>query len=167
MPLCVLQALQYLHSQGVIHRDLKPDNCLLTASRAVRVCDFGLARWATSRSMTGNKGTPAYMAPEVVSSAGLQARYSSAVDVYSFGVMLWAMITRRQPFGHIRNPFAIPPRVVAGERPPMPTEIPSRLRNLIAACWSASPQARPTFAQIEVRECCGAVCVCVCVCVCV
>ena len=60
-----LQGMRYLHSKGVIHRDLKPDNLLLTAAGQVRVCDFGLARVQASHSMTVNKGTPAYMAPYV------------------------------------------------------------------------------------------------------
>ena len=59
----IVQGMRYLHSKGVIHRDLKPDNLLLTSSGEIRVCDFGLARVQASGSMSVNKGTPAYMAP--------------------------------------------------------------------------------------------------------
>lgn len=146
--------MRYLHAKGVIHRDLKPDNLLLTASGHVRVCDFGLARVQASHSMTVNKGTPAYMAPETMTlstnAAGKQ--YTNAVDVYSFGILLWTMCTRRQPFGHIDNPFAIPAQVVAGVRPALPHRLPPRLGALITACWDPNPRSRPSFAQIEVRR---------------
>ena len=78
-------------------------------------------------------------------------RYTSAADVYSFGVLLWTLLTRQQPFAHITNVYAIPSQVVAGVRPAIPAEMPPLVASLVVACWAADPAARPTFADVEVR----------------
>jgi len=93
----VLDALGHAHHAGVIHRDLKPANLMVTESGAVKVMDFGIARVLGSEHFTHGglmMGTPAYMAPEQVSGAVIDAR----ADLYSMGVVFYRLVSGRLPF---------------------------------------------------------------------
>lgn len=118
----VLEAMALAHSKGVIHRDIKPDNVLLTSpddpsEATVRLGDFGIARLAQSESVraTGLLGTPAYMPPELFESGV----FSQASDVYAIGTMLYELIAGRTPFEGgtspmavgIRHVYSLPPRI--------------------------------------------------------
>jgi serine/threonine-protein kinase len=95
----ILEGLDYLHSQGVIHRDLKPQNIMLCSDGSLRIMDFGIAKVAASRRMTfggfsPTMGTPDYMAPEQVKGQ----RGDERTDIYSVGAILYEMLTGRVPF---------------------------------------------------------------------
>jgi eukaryotic-like serine/threonine-protein kinase len=93
----VLDALAVAHRAGLVHRDIKPENVLIAADSRVKVADFGLARAVTevTSAMTGTVfGTVAYLAPELVARGSSDAR----TDVYAAGILLYEMITGRQPF---------------------------------------------------------------------
>jgi len=93
----LLEALDYIHSQGIIHRDLKPDNILVEAGSRVRLLDFGLARTQgeTRLTQTGSvMGTPIYMSPEQVLGEDLDAR----TDLFSVGVIAYEALAGRPPF---------------------------------------------------------------------
>jgi eukaryotic-like serine/threonine-protein kinase len=95
----VAQALQYAHEQGVIHCDVKPENIFLQENDNVVLCDFGIARWVSGRSLfrfgfTSPLGTPAYMAPELL----WGKRGSVRSDIYAVGVVLYELLCGRTPF---------------------------------------------------------------------
>jgi serine/threonine-protein kinase len=96
----VCEALQYMHTNGVIHRDLKPQNIMLCNDGSIRIMDFGIARSQASRRLTfvgftPAMGTPDYMAPEQVRGS----RGDQRTDIYSLGAILYEMATGETPFG--------------------------------------------------------------------
>jgi len=90
------QGLHRAHKQGMIHRDVKPDNIMVSKTGAVKVMDFGIARVVESElTKTGNvMGTPAYMSPEQVNGEKIDARS----DIFSLGVILYELLTGTKPF---------------------------------------------------------------------
>lgn len=95
----ILQGVAYLHSQGIAHRDLKPENLLLKTKDSdfdVKIADFGLSSFVDSQKMMTACGTPAYVAPEVLSSGG--GGYDKEVDMWSIGVITYILLCGFAPF---------------------------------------------------------------------
>ncbi|PYP91881.1 MAG: hypothetical protein DMG65_06160 [Candidatus Angelobacter sp. Gp1-AA117] len=91
----VCKGLDYAHSHGIVHRDIKPANMMITANGTVKIMDFGIAKAGGSMTNTGQVlGTPNYMSPEQVKGKPLDGRS----DLFSFGVMLYEMVTGEKPF---------------------------------------------------------------------
>jgi fused-like protein len=90
------RALYYLHSQKIIHRDMKPQNVLVGANDVVKLCDFGFARAMSTQTMmvTSIKGTPLYMAPEIVQ----EKPYDFSADLWSLGVICYELCVGQPPF---------------------------------------------------------------------
>lgn len=150
----VARAMECLHANGIIHRDLKPDNLLLTANqKSVKLADFGLAREETvTEMMTAETGTYRWMAPELYSTVtlrqGEKKHYNNKVDVYSFGIVLWELLTNRMPFEGMSNLQAAYAAAFKQERPSLPEDISSDLAFIIQSCWVEDPNLRPSFSQI-------------------
>ncbi|XP_068641920.1 serine/threonine-protein kinase STY13 [Aristolochia californica] len=150
----IARAMECLHANGIIHRDLKPDNLLLTANKkTVKLADFGLAREeSVTEMMTAETGTYRWMAPELYSTVtlrhGEKKHYNNKVDVYSFGIVFWELLTNRMPFEGMSNLQAAYAAAFKQARPPVPEDLPKDLVFIIQSCWVEDPNMRPTFSQI-------------------
>jgi len=139
----------HLSKPVFIHRDLKTGNLLVDQNWNVKVSDFGLSHVKQKgegvRGSYGAIGTPLWMAPEVL----LNKEYNESADVYSYGIVLWELFTREDPFPNIENFDTMLEAVCRNnERPNIPDNCPATLKKLIQKCWSPKPNARPTFEEI-------------------
>ncbi len=153
----LLDALAAAHRAGVVHRDVKPENVLLTEDGRVKVADFGLAR-AASTSQSGTTtgmlmGTAAYLSPELVLRGVADARS----DVYAAGIMLFEMLTGRQPFlGEV--PIQVAYQHVNDDVPPpssLDPGLPVELDDLVTWSTARDPDERPRDARelvVDVRQ---------------
>lgn len=152
----IAEAMECLHSHGIIHRDLKPDNLLLTNDqKTVKLVDFGLAREETlTEMMTAETGTYRWMAPELYSTVtlrnGEKKHYNQKVDVYSFSIVLWELLTNRMPFEGMSNLQAAYAAAFKGTRPNLSDSLnlPNELVFIMQSCWAEDPSVRPNFTQV-------------------
>jgi eukaryotic-like serine/threonine-protein kinase len=148
----LLAGLAAAHQAGIVHRDMKPENVLLTADGRVKVVDFGLARASAAASNTRSGliiGSVAYIAPEQVVGGVCDAR----TDVYSTGVMLFEMLTGRQPFVG-ESPLSVAYMHVNLDVPPVGAlvgGVPPAVARLVQAATSRDPQLRPPHAGAFLR----------------
>ncbi|PAV72107.1 hypothetical protein WR25_20788 isoform L [Diploscapter pachys] len=145
----IASGMGYLHSNNVIHRDLKSPNILFDESDTIKICDFGTSHQKgsndTASVLMSFCGTVSWMAPEMMK----KEPCSEKVDVYSFGVVLWEMITREQPYKDI-DQMAIIYGVGNGRLTlPMPEDIPDGLAILIKQCLCSKARNRPSFTYIH------------------
>jgi serine/threonine protein kinase/Flp pilus assembly protein TadD len=139
----VCEGLEEAHRLGVVHRDLKPANIMIDKMGEARIMDFGIARSLETKGLTGTQvmiGTPAYMSPE--QAAGEDVDYRS--DIYSFGIILYEMVTGRVPFGG-DTPLSVCMKHKT-EKPPDPRkmepQIPESLSRLILKCLEKDKEKR-------------------------
>ncbi|KAH0790738.1 TKL family protein kinase [Histomonas meleagridis] len=144
--MCVAYGMASLHALSIIHRDLKSLNILLDGNCLPKIIDFGISRFHGEQGelVTVTIGTPHWMAPEMFDSS----HYDNKVDVYSFAILLWEMLTGETPFEGM-TAFQIMLGVTQNnQRPPIPEDTPDGLRTLIENCWESNPKDRPTFVEI-------------------
>ncbi len=144
----LLSALGAAHAGGLVHRDVKPENVLISSKGEVKVADFGLVRAISSQTMaTGNVilGTVAYLSPEQVATGAADARS----DVYSAGVVAFEMLTGHPPYGG-DNAISVAYQHVHSDIPPVTDQapgVPVELDDLILAATRRDPMARPRDAS--------------------
>jgi serine/threonine protein kinase len=132
----------------ILHRDLKSDNLLVTGDWTIKVADFGLSRFRSDKKTMTQVGTPMWMAPEVI----LGEKYTERADVYSFGIILWEIMTRREPYEDKEAMQIVLEVVNKGLRPTIPTEFADcPLVPLMRDCWKEEPNHRPVFSVILSR----------------
>ncbi|XP_068207126.1 uncharacterized protein [Palaemon carinicauda] len=147
----IAQGMNYLHRHDpqVLHLDLKSMNVLLDSYMRAKIADFGFSILRRSRSGSPQqrgsiRGTPAWMAPELLTKGEVSAK----CDVYSFAIILWEMLTSSHPFKGL-DIFQIMERTESGGRPTLPVSRMSReLKELITSCWAQNPSLRPSFEEI-------------------
>jgi len=140
--------MKYLHSNNppIIHRDLKTANLLVDKNWNIKVTDFGLSREMslTQGPTMTHCGTVEFCAPEVLQ----KTRYSLKADVYSFGILLWQIFTRRDIYSGMGILDLVNRVAFQRMRPPTDGISPPALLKLIKSCWHDNPEKRPSFAEI-------------------
>ncbi|KAK9511895.1 hypothetical protein O3M35_000461 [Rhynocoris fuscipes] len=154
----ICRGMKYLHTGApipLIHRDLKSSNVLIAEPidsedlqfKTLKITDFGLAREVYTTTRMSAAGTYAWMAPEVIKSS----TFSKASDVWSYGVVLWELLTGETPYKNI-EPLSIAYGVAVNKLTlPIPSTCPQPWRKLMEDCWSSDSHLRPSFETILER----------------
>eukprot|EP01118_Nematostelium_gracile_P003368 TRINITY_DN1386_c0_g1_i3.p1 TRINITY_DN1386_c0_g1~~TRINITY_DN1386_c0_g1_i3.p1 ORF type:complete len:607 (+),score=145.72 TRINITY_DN1386_c0_g1_i3:37-1821(+) len=159
----ICQGMAWLHHLGILHHDLKPDNILLDKNGTVKITDFGFSRIVPHQDLLGlnlNENVPpggsqVYMAPERFDPD--QIGVGTPADVYSFGIILWEILTRKTAFVKFHQMYEhtqlakdiFRDAVLKGERPEIPKEFEnSPIENLLKRCWDHNPKHRPSFVDL-------------------
>ncbi|KAM9850437.1 mitogen-activated protein kinase kinase kinase 20 [Aulostomus maculatus] len=143
----IARGMHYLHSEApvkVIHRDLKSRNVVLAADKVLKICDFGASKFLTHTTHMSLVGTFPWMAPEVIQSLPV----SETCDTFSYGVVLWEMLTREIPFKGLEGLQVAWLVVEKNERLTIPSSCPISFAELMRKCWKTEPKERPMFKQI-------------------
>ncbi|KAG0245069.1 hypothetical protein BGW41_004326 [Actinomortierella wolfii] len=153
------RGLAYIHHEGVLHRDLKSGNVLLTRYMEVKLCDFGMAtvkvtsgsKSSTNANNSGHgrevlKGTFRWMAPELFAA---RPKYSAKSDIYAFAIVMWEMAADcTVPFKEQLDNFMVMALVKGGEREEFPDDTPPDYRQWVEQCWTQDPAQRPNASDL-------------------
>jgi serine/threonine protein kinase len=142
----VLRGLCYLHKQGVVHRDIKGANILVTKESIVKLADFGVSSTKRGADISSSSsaaldiaGTPYWMAPEIITLEGC----STVSDIWSVGCTVIELLTGNPPYHHLSDVTALF-RIVTDDCPPLPDDITADCQNFLRACFNKDMNARAT-----------------------
>lgn len=143
--------MEYLHGKNIVHFDLKSDNLLVNLRDPHRpICkvgDLGLSKVKCQTLISGGvRGTLPWMAPELLN--GSSSLVSEKVDVFSFGIVMWELLTGEEPYADLHYGAIIGGIVSNTLRPPIPQSCDTEWRWLMERCWSSEPSDRPSFTEI-------------------
>ncbi|XP_052152019.1 serine/threonine-protein kinase CTR1-like isoform X3 [Oryza glaberrima] len=148
MALDVAKGINYLHclNPPIVHWDLKTPNMLVDKNWSVKVGDFGLSRFKANTFISSKSvaGTPEWMAPEFLRGEPSNEK----CDVYSFGVILWELMTMQQPWNGLSPAQVVGAVAFQNRRLPIPQETVPELAALVESCWDDDPRQRPSFSSI-------------------
>ena len=147
----ITQGMRFLHSANpvVIHGDLKAQNILVDCKFRAKVADFGLTNKANKQHL-GGTGTPFFMAPELLR---YECGNSTSTDIYSFGVILYEVYSRKDPYEGEDEVLVIQQIMDAtiGKRPPVPHDCPPQVQSMMNECLREDPLRRPCFEELDTR----------------
>lgn len=152
--LATAAALEYAHGKKMVHRDIKPDNILLSARGGIKVADFGLAKAADDLCLTATgtcAGTPVFMAPEQARDV---KRVDHRADIYSLGIMLYVMLTGKAPFGG-QNLVEVTRAKDHGRFPPIRRfnqDVPEKLDLIVGKMLAPKPEHRYSSCAALIRD---------------
>ncbi|KAF7032276.1 hypothetical protein CFC21_043468 [Triticum aestivum] len=151
MAIDIARGMNYLHNSipTVVHRDLKSPNLLVDKNWTVKVADFGLSRLKLETFLTTKtgKGTPQWMAPEVLRSEPSNEKS----DVFSYGVVLWELVTQKIPWDTHNTMQVIGAVGFMDHRLEIPRDVDPQWASMIQSCWDSDPQHRPSFQELLER----------------
>ncbi|CAN6309211.1 unnamed protein product [Urochloa humidicola] len=144
----ILKGLAFLHSQKIMHRDIKGANLLVDINGVVKLADFGMAKHlSTAAPNLSLKGTPYWMAPEVVrATLDKSAGYDLAVDIWSLGCTIIEMFTGKPPWSGLEGPAAM--FKVLRTDPPIPENLSPEGKDFLRCCFKRNPAERPTAIKL-------------------
>jgi serine/threonine protein kinase len=143
-----INGLKDIHSVKIVHRDLHSGNIFFGSqdSFSTKIGDLGISKSATDSTGDNNEnyGIIPYMAPEIFQGQ----KYTAASDIYSFGMIMWELMTGRRPFWDKSHDTDLIIEIVDGLRPPIVTNAPEGYIELMEKCWHSDPSKRPTATDI-------------------
>ncbi|KAF0503054.1 kinase-like protein [Gigaspora margarita] len=139
--------LEYLHKNGIIHRDLHSKNILINNDK-ILIADFGISKHVNDTSTTSTfQGMPAYTEPQCFLKSDIKVKRDRKSDIYSLGVLLWELTSGRPPFKNLPN-HAIILEISKNKREKVIPGTPTDYTELYKSCWTSDPDKRPTLEKI-------------------
>ncbi|KAL6073494.1 Ribonuclease inhibitor [Balamuthia mandrillaris] len=152
----LVKGLDFLHKHNIMHRDLKSDNIFVTFNERGEINNLAIGDFDTAKALNGYTiartiiGTPGYMAPEVLAAQETGA-YTYKADIYSFGMIVYELMTLKRPFEDTPHYF-VDAKVIQGQRPPLPDHLDPSLEtvvDLFESCTEREPNNRPTLRELK------------------
>ena len=153
----IIKGIEFLHLQGIVHRDLKSDNVFVLLDDKNQIISCAIGDFDTAKQIIGVKaqkamtvlGTPSWMAPEVMNARDC-GEYGLACDIYSFGMVLYELLSQKIPYEDM-NPMQVPLLVTQGKKPPLPSlgDEYSSLVELYERCTVFDPAKRPSSSSVK------------------